>query len=406
MGERESDIASMEAPDGLSLVRTIGSGSMATVYLARDENLKRLVALKVLKPELASDPVSAERFEREARAAARLSHPNVTQVYSVGRLPDGSPYICMEYVEGRDLDRLTRSEGPFEHIVALKWMIQLARALACSHENGIIHRDIKPANVIVSEDGERAVLTDFGVAGIRETGSEAVTRLTRAGERFGDPRYMSPEQHRGEPVSPQSDVYSFSVIGYELLTGRGPFGKDDNENIAAAHLRATPFDLHDMDSAIPIHIADTLRRCLAKQPDDRPRIGTVLRNIQGDNRESSSGAEQAVFATFLSELGRRKVYRTGAAYIAMMVVFLQAADAIIPATPLPDWSYPALVTTFLCGLPLILVLSWLFDIRDGKISRTESLQSKNVSRALVFAQVAGVLASISVAVLLGWWMLG
>ena len=226
-------------PGHLSFVRSLGAGAMASVTLARDAGLKRLVAVKSLRPELNQDPVCRKRFEREAQTAARLSHENIPTIFSVGRLDDETPFIEMQYVQGKNLDELTQSKGQLPLEESLGLIQQVAAALQAAHENNVIHRDVKPANILVDEK-HHVWLCDFGVASIIESGGEALTRLTRAGERFGEPRYMSPEQIRGETLSPQSDVYSFAVLAYELLAGQGPFDSGEIRDIASAHLRRPP----------------------------------------------------------------------------------------------------------------------------------------------------------------------
>ena len=173
------DLEGTDLPSNLDFVRVLGRGSMAKVYLVRNNALKRLVAVKVLHKKLAVDPIGRKRFIREAQSAAGISHPCVTSVYTVGVLNNDIPYIEMEYVEGNNLAEMLQSHGRLDVSAARKFLGQLAGALAAPHDNRIIHRDVKPANVLVEYDSQRPILTDFGVAGILETGSEAITRLTR-----------------------------------------------------------------------------------------------------------------------------------------------------------------------------------------------------------------------------------
>lgn len=402
-----SDRETVAAPPGLSIIRPLGRGAMASVYLARDTDLGRLVAIKVLNNALAADSRSRRRFEREAQAAARISHPNVSHVYSVGRLENDVPYICMEYVDGRNLADLIRSEGPLSIEQTLRILTQVADALAASHNQQVIHRDVKPANIIVENGTSRSVLTDFGIAGIRESGGGEVTRLTRAGETLGDPRYMSPEQHRGETATEQTDVYGLGIVAYEMLTRGDPFGRDRNEDAAAAHLRRQPLDLGRMRPDLPQHLAETFRRCLAKKPEHRPGVNAVLNEMRRGDDDAPDGVseEKSMLAAFVSELRRRRVYQTAVAYLAAMIVILEAADVILPATPVPSWVFPALVTVFLSGFPLVVVLAWLYDIRRGRISRTDDSAAGTTSRSMHLLQISGIAASVILAAVVGWWML-
>ena len=282
--ERSDQFPGLEGtnlPSNLEVIRVLGTGSMAHVFLARDKALKRLVAVKVLQKELAVDPVNRKRFIREAQAAARISHPCVTAVYTVGVLSNDIPYIEMEYIESTNLADLLRSQGRLDASVTRKLLQQLSSALAAAHDNRIIHRDVKPANVLIESDTRRVFLTDFGVAGILETGSETATRLTRDGERFGDPAYMSPEQLRGDALTVQTDIYGLGILGYEMLTLHGPFGDSEITNLTAAHLRRPPLDLHLLDPEIPIDLSDTLKRCVSKKPEHRPRAQDTRGILRG-----------------------------------------------------------------------------------------------------------------------------
>jgi serine/threonine-protein kinase len=196
---------------GLELLDEIGRGGMGTVYRARDPRLDRIVAVKFLPPELAASPAFHERLEREARALARLAHPNVVAVHELGR-EDEAPYIVMEYVEGRPLSELL----PLSPERALDVALQVASALAAAHQAGILHRDVKPQNVLVDAAG-RVKVADFGIA--RPLGSAEGTRLTLAGGVLGTPRYMAPEALAGAPPDPRMDVYSLGVLLHEAIAG-------------------------------------------------------------------------------------------------------------------------------------------------------------------------------------------
>lgn len=411
------DLEGTDLPSNLDFVRVLGRGSMACVYLVRNNALKRLVAVKVLHKKLAVDPIGRKRFIREAQAAAGISHSCVTSVYTVGVLSNDIPYIEMEYVEGNNLAEMLRSHGRFDVSAARKFLGQLAAALAAAHDNGIIHRDVKPANVLVEYDSQRPFLTDFGVAGILETGSEAVTRLTREGERFGDPTYMSPEQLRGEPLTIQSDIYSLGILGYEILTLHGPFDNSEVTDLTAAHLRKPPLDLHAMHPDIPIDLSDALKRCLSKKPEHRPRaegLATVFdpadpASVNSNMALGAGGAPQGALISFLHEAKERRVYRAAVAYAAITFVVLQVADLVLPPFGAPQWAFKFLVIASVAGFPVAVVLAWLFDLRQGRLLRTDetagSFSHKTSRTQRVVLQAVGLALSIVLAAAVAWWLL-
>ncbi|HVM12491.1 MAG TPA: protein kinase, partial [Actinomycetota bacterium] len=219
--------------DRYELGPVVGRGGMATVYRARDRVLHREVAVKVLQPQLARDQEFIERFRREARAAAGLSHPNIVGVHDHGS--DGSDhFIVMEFVEGRTLAEVLDEEGALETGRAIAIATDVAAALSAAHERGLVHRDVKPANILLTDRG-RVMVTDFGIA--RAATSQG---LTMTGTVLGTASYLSPEQARGEPVDERSDVYSLGCVLYEMLTGEPPFAADSPVAVAALHVNADP----------------------------------------------------------------------------------------------------------------------------------------------------------------------
>jgi serine/threonine-protein kinase len=169
------------------------------------------------------DSTARRRFEREASSAAALIHPNIASVYRVGHLRDGTPFIVMRYAEGRTLEDVLRSTGPLDEATVRTILLQLASALVEAHRKGVIHRDVRPGNVVWTRETGEAVLMDFGLAAVIESGSVVHTRLTRTGQQLGSLEYMSPEQFRQERVTPATDIYSLGILAYELLTGQGPY---------------------------------------------------------------------------------------------------------------------------------------------------------------------------------------
>jgi len=248
----------------------LGKGSMASVYLARERELGRLVAVKVLLPRLASDETARRRFEREAKAAASLAHPNVVDVFRFGRLPDETPYLVMRFVKGRTLEERLAAEGPLPLPLAYEVLGAVSSALSAAHARGIVHRDVRPANVLWDEDRRQALLTDFGIAALLATSGDDATRLTKTGQMLGDPKYLSPEQLLDQDLTELADVYAFGVLGYEILSGEGPYVARTNAQWITAHLRDTPRDLRQLRPDVDPKLAELLTRCLSREPNRRP----------------------------------------------------------------------------------------------------------------------------------------
>lgn len=390
------------APD-LRVIRLLGRGSVASVYLAREVALDRLVAIKVLSPGKTLDETVRRRFEREARSAARISHPNVTAVHRVGRLPDGVPYLVIEYVEGRNLEDVLRAEGPLSEEEARATLRQLAAALAAAHVQEIIHRDLKPANVLREKGTGRIVLTDFGVAAIRDTGRMDATQLTMQGQVLGDLAYVAPEHLLGEPPTELADVYSLGVLGYELLTGRGPYDTDSPGALATAHLRAEPAALEALRPGIDPQLSTLLRRCLAKKPEHRPAAADVASSLESGPEGVGEREPATAVEAFFAEMRRRRVYQVAAAYIA-------GAAAIIGVTGdmevISERTARAIQITVIAGFPVALVLAWIFDVRAGRLTRARARPGDASTRsALRWLQAAALLLSLALAGLIAWLLL-
>jgi beta-lactam-binding protein with PASTA domain len=245
------------------IVRPLGSGGMADVFLAHDNILDRDVALKVMSTRYASDEEFVERFKREAQSAAALSHPNIVSIFDRGASEDGTYYIAMEYLPGGTLkDRIMR-RGALPARTAAAVALQIAEALRAAHERGVIHRDIKPHNILITESGDVKV-TDFGIA--RAASSST---MTRTGSILGTAHYISPEQAMGEHVGPASDLYSLGVVLYEMLTGELPYDADTPLGIAMKHVNGHLRPPKAIDPSIPAGINAITCRLLAKNPEDR-----------------------------------------------------------------------------------------------------------------------------------------
>jgi beta-lactam-binding protein with PASTA domain/predicted Ser/Thr protein kinase len=247
------------------IMRRLGAGGMANVYLAEDQELGRRVAIKILNDRHAGDEQFIERFRREAKNAAGLSHPNIVSIYDRGEATEGTYYIAMEYLDGRSLKELLVARGPAPIPIAIDYARQILSALRFAHRNGVIHRDIKPHNILVDSDG-RVKVTDFGIARAEQAGAQ---QMTEAGSIIGTAQYLSPEQARGRQVDQTSDLYSLGIVLYELLTGTVPFTGDTPVEIAMKHLSAVPEPPSATRSGVPPGLDQIVLRALAKDPRDR-----------------------------------------------------------------------------------------------------------------------------------------
>ena len=244
------------------LQELVGTGGMSNVYRAHDRLLERTVALKLLHDRYSDDDEYVERFRREARAAARLSHPNIVTVIDRGE-QDGRQFIVFEHVAGENLKELVRSAGPLPIRQAIDLALQVGRALSFAHEHGLIHRDVKPQNVLLNGDG-RAKVTDFGIARTLD-----VEGVTQSGVVLGTSHYISPEQATGDSVEAHSDVYSLGAVLYELLTGDVPFPGDNFVTVAMRHVREPVPSVLEQRPETPLRLAAAVERALAKNPADR-----------------------------------------------------------------------------------------------------------------------------------------
>ncbi|MBL9044948.1 MAG: protein kinase [Myxococcales bacterium] len=280
------------------IVRKLGEGGMGVVFEAIHELINRRAAIKVLHADFSRNPEMATRFLNEARAANIVQHPGIVNIFEFDRLPDGSAYIVMDYLDGDSLtQRLQRHGGRMEVGVALSLILQVSEALTAAHAKGVIHRDLKPDNIMIVPDQgdasrELVKILDFGIAKMAESqGMGPSLAKTQVGVPMGTPLYMAPEQWKGaSEVEDKADVYSLGVIIYEMLSGQPPFIANSGSEVMALHILATPRQLNELAPNVPIEVVELVHQMLSKVPADRPSIAMVtreLRRILGINTEMS-----------------------------------------------------------------------------------------------------------------------
>ena len=315
------------------VLEKLGEGGMGEVYLAEDTKLGRRVALKKLTEGTTSDPERRGRFEREARAVAALNHPNIVTIHSVEEL-DGVVFLTMELVEGKTLTEIIPRQG-MSLDQMLKIAIPLADAVGAAHQKGITHRDLKPANVMVGPDGRVKVL-DFGLAKLQQDaalqGHEvtmATAHVTGEGRIVGTVAYMSPEQAEGKEVDARSDIFSLGVLLFEIATGERPFKGDTNVSLLSSILKDTPRSLTELRADMPRDLARIIKRCLAKDPEERYQTAKDLRNdLRGLKEEHDSGLLQApssMSGSAAAAAPRKRTWVVPAAIAAAVLVALAAA---------------------------------------------------------------------------------
>ena len=248
--------------DRYEIIRSIGEGGMANVYLGYDTILDRNVAIKVLRGDLSNDEKFVRRFQREALSASSLAHPNIVEMYDVGE-DNGLYYIVMEYIEGKTLKQLLKKRGTLTLSEAIDIMLQLTDGMAHAHDSYIIHRDLKPQNIMIKDDGQIKI-TDFGIAMALNS-----TQLTQTNSVMGSVHYLPPEQASGKGCTIKSDIYSMGIIFYELLSGSLPFRGDNAVEIALKHMRDPLPSLREDNPAIPQSIENIIRKATAKNPKNR-----------------------------------------------------------------------------------------------------------------------------------------
>ena len=288
--ERDNLAQVTEAVEEYEIIDSLGEGAVCDVYSARSKALDKVVALKILKQELVSNKAAVKQFDKEVRAALELSHPNIASVYGCGHTANGVPFLVQELCEGRNLADVIREGGKFEPTRALKLFLQISESVAHAHGQAVIHRDLKPSNIVLSQvdqpnniaaidDGEQqaapekvevARVIDFGMSSVLQSARSAVTDVTRTGEVFGTPSYMSPEQCLGNKVDERSDVYSFGCLMYETITGRPPFIGVNPVQVILKQLKEAPpkFELSNKTKDF-LQLEKVILRCMEKEPARR-----------------------------------------------------------------------------------------------------------------------------------------
>jgi tRNA A-37 threonylcarbamoyl transferase component Bud32 len=286
---RKSDDHTGRTLGEFKLLRKLGRGGMAEVYLAEQTSLRRNVAVKILRSEFTSDETYLKRFRQEATAAGTLSHPNIVQVYLIGE-QEGTHFIAQEYVQGRNLKEFLARKGPLDLSIALVILRQVAAALQVAGAAGIVHRDIKPENILLTKKGE-AKVADFGLAQLTQHGEKVA--LTQVGITMGTPLYMSPEQVNGKPLDARSDLYSFGVMAYHMLAGKPPFQGETPLAVAVQHLNSQCAPLKSLRPDLPDAMCNFVHKLMAKKRDERyPDAQAVVQELTQLSRLSAGKGDE------------------------------------------------------------------------------------------------------------------
>jgi len=346
------------------LERRLGRGGMGVVYLARELRLDRRVAIKLLPPERAVQPAARERFLREARTAARLSHPGIVPIFAVHEVSD-FVYFAMAYVDGDTLGRRVRQRGPVPYDTAARLLEEVARALAYAHDRGVVHRDVKPDNILLDLATGRALVSDFGIARV---GSDTITGPQRV---VGTAEFMSPEQVLGERVDPRSDLYSLGVVGFFALSGELPFVGPDDMTVLARHVSDPPPPLASVAPGVPPRLAETIDRCLAKDPGARFPNGEALAAALAAALDRRAAVAVRAFVTEARHLSTSALLYGAFAAVALPLLALRLVG---PEEPRARAAIVAAAAA-IAAVPLLVMVARVRRLRKAGYGREELIDA-------------------------------
>ncbi|MBS1241235.1 MAG: protein kinase [Gemmatimonadetes bacterium] len=383
--------------DRYRIERELGAGGMATVYLAEDLKHHRPVAIKVLRPDLAS-AIGPGRFLREIEIAARLQHPHILAVYDSGEA-DGLLYYVMPFVEGESLGSRLAREGALAVPDAVRILGEVADALAYAHQRGLVHRDIKPDNILLS--GQHALVADFGIArAVHDAGGD---RLTQTGMALGTPAYMAPEQAAGEAVDHRADLYALGIVAYQTLAGELPFRGHTAQQLVAAHLTEVPEPITRFRPSLPPALAAVVMRCLEKHPADRVQsAGDLLQQLQAAITPAAGTPPVRAEARGRPLSTRRVVVLFAVAAVAV----LGAVYGLMIGLGLPSWVFPAAAGLMAVGLPILVTTSRLEQRRHPGAAAAGPLGLFTWRRAIVGGGLAFAGLGTAVAIYMAMRLLG
>ena len=325
--------------DRYKILSQLGRGGMSVVYKAHHQFMQRFVAIKMLRAELGEDSDSLKRLEIESRAISALKHPNIVPVYDYGELEDGTPYLVMEFLEGRDLKHLIDEKAPMNYREALPIFIAVCDGLAHAHKNGIIHRDIKPSNILLlqDEDHETPVIVDFGIAKMIDLNGDELHKLTATGQVFGSPLYMSPEQCKAKKPDARSDIYAVGCSLYQLLTGKLPIQGNTLVDTMVKHIQDNPKPFTEVlgDNDIPTRVELSVFKALEKEPDHRfqamEEFSSALSSCLESAKKTGSDVVPVPTPEPEAKLSREPNTAESGRYgaIAIIVLFVVAAAVLV-----------------------------------------------------------------------------
>ena len=375
----EDEIRADLAP-ALEIVRPLGQGSLSNDFVAREVALKRLVSIKVLRREFADEQKSRLRFEREAQAAARISHNHVATVFWVGQLSDEVPYIVQEYIKGRTLAEHLAATGPVPTPEVRRILSEVASGLAAAHEKRVIHRDVTPLNIMIEEQSGRALITDFGLAATVPTGAESPERITKTGEIIGNPAYLSPEQLAGGPVTEEADVYSLGMLAYELLAFV-PRSAQVGQITTTAQLWGTGTRISELRDDVDSDFEELVSRCLSEKPGHRPTAADAAQALSAPAvpvAETVSSPDESVEPKpspfrLLSELRKRRFAQIVLPFGGVAWAATEVGEMMVERSWLPPSSSDLLLSFLIVGLPAAAVVAWFHGEKGPQdMPRTEA----------------------------------